>query len=181
MLFESKMKYTSYKTAYNRHIRLACEAARGERGYERAEAIKGYFLTTAHPHVNYTFDQMAMNRLSDREFAIDLLQELADITAKNEQGYTLPNVDGRFHFEVCVGSVSYNNVSVNRYSVNGDDSKQLITVEYNSKVHGYAVFESFDAYSEWLDSLMENVLDTGLNRIWHIANRLDLSWSTNEE
>ena len=74
----------SIDTAYNRHTRLAREAARGKSGFERAEAIRDYFFTTDHPHVAYTFDQLAMNRTSDHQFAIDLLQELAGLTATNE-------------------------------------------------------------------------------------------------
>lgn len=176
-----KITFTSYETAYNRHIRLARQATKETQGYERAEAIKAYFINTCHPHAVYTFDQMSLNRSSDHQFAIDLLKSLADLTAKNENGYFFTEEEGCWHYEALVGGVHFNDASVCRYSLNGDSSKQLITVEYGGKVHGYTTFECYDDYSDWVDFLMNNIQESGLNRMWQIANRLDPNWSANEE
>ncbi|ORT50220.1 hypothetical protein ST37_09990 [Vibrio sp. qd031] len=74
----------SYDTVYNRHIRLARQAAKGLYGYERAKVIRDYFDDAGHPHAGWTFNQMAMNRTSDYQFAIDLMKDLANLCALNE-------------------------------------------------------------------------------------------------
>lgn len=173
-----KITYTTFETAYNRHIRLARIAAKGFSGYERAEVIKSYFDKSEHPHAQHTFDQMAMNRSSDKQFAIELMQSMADLCAKNEQGNVLTGVDGRWHFEKLVGGISFNDASVNRYSQNGANSKQLITVEYDNKVHGYMVFDNIDSYSKWVDELMKPFQDDGLTMMYQIASKLDVNWTS---
>jgi hypothetical protein len=172
-----KITYTSIETACNRHIKAARNACVGLSGYKRAEAIKAYFAENGHPHAQYTFDQMAMNRSSDHQFAIDLIKTMADLCAKNETGYTLKGVDGLFHFEKLVGGISFNNASVNRYSKNGCESKQLITVEYDNKVHGFTTFNDINAYETWVDFIMQDYQETGLNMMYQIANALDPNWT----
>lgn len=67
------------------HINKARAVAKGFEGWERAEKIRDYFLNkTCHPHPNQTFNELAMNRSSDYQFAIDLLNECAQLTAENE-------------------------------------------------------------------------------------------------
>lgn len=167
-----KIKYTSIEQAYKSHIKKARVACKNLTGWERAESIRDYFLTTIHPHVEYTFNQLAMNRVSDRQFAIDLMNELADLTAKNTTGYKLDGVDGRWHFEKLVGDIHFNFHSVNRYSLNGANSKQLITVEHESKVLGYQVFLNLHEYEEWEDSIMENCHSSGAVLVRKIMDRL---------
>lgn len=169
--------YTSYKTSYNRHIRKARNACSGLEGWSRAETIRDYFRTTRHPHVKYTFDQLAMNRSSDSKFPITLMKNLADLTAKNETGYLLEGDTNYWIFEKLVGDISLNDARVCRYSINGPNTKQLITVEYDGKVHGDIQFENFLKYEEWADKIMEPFIYNGLTLMSQIANRLDDSWT----
>jgi hypothetical protein len=170
--------YTSIESSYTRHVRLARKACKGLSGYKRAEAIKGYFSEKKHPHAQYTFEQMAMNRSSDSQFAIELLQSMANLCALNEEGYTVEGVNGLWHFEKLIGDNHFNSASVNLYSLDGDNSKQLVTVEYDNKVHGYMVFDSIESYTSWVDDLMKPYNSSGLTMMWQIANTLDPSWST---
>lgn len=163
------LKYTAYETAFNRHIRNARKAATGLHGYERATAIATYFKGTVHPHVAFTFGQMAANRTNDRQFAIGLLNTLADLTAKNEEGYSLNGGAERWHIQCLVGSCHFNGVCVYRYALNDDDSKQLITVEHEGEVVSHATFNSFSEYERWLDSLGENQSGVDLVRAIHKA------------
>lgn len=149
----TQLKYTSYETAYNRHIRNARKAASGLTGYARAKAIADYFKGTAHPHVTFTFDQMAINRTSDSQFAIDLLNTLADLTAKNEEGNSLNGGAERWHFQCLVGSTHLNGVSVYRYALNGDEGKQLITVEYNHHIKHHRIFNDYPDYENWVERI----------------------------
>lgn len=72
-------------TYYNKHIRAARATSRGLKGLERAEAIYDYFEgKTLHPHAWYTYQQEMMNRTSDYQFPIDLMQRMALLTAENE-------------------------------------------------------------------------------------------------
>lgn len=74
-----------YEKALNKYIREARKAAKGLVGYERAEAIRDYFSRDSdHPHPDYTFTQMAMNRPSDYQFPVDLMRDMAHLCALNE-------------------------------------------------------------------------------------------------
>ncbi|WP_264875390.1 hypothetical protein [Vibrio agarivorans] len=74
-----------YQKSYNKHVRLAREAAKGLTTLARAEAIYFYFSdNTDHPHPRWTYEEMMKNRLSDHQFPIDLLRDMADLTARNE-------------------------------------------------------------------------------------------------
>lgn len=150
----TQLKYISYETAYNRHIRNARKAATGLHGYERATAIATYFKGTAHPHVNFTFEQMALNRTSDRQFAIELLNTLADLTAKNETGHYLNTENTRWVHAATVGNVSLNGVQVCRYSSNGmDTDRQLITVEHNGHMTHHLIFNDYSDYENWVERI----------------------------
>ncbi|CAH6871166.1 conserved hypothetical protein [Vibrio chagasii] len=70
---------------YNKHIRAARRASRGLAGLERAKAIYHYFEDeTIHPHAWYTYREEMLNRSSDHQFPIDLMKEMAMLTATNE-------------------------------------------------------------------------------------------------
>ena len=70
---------------YNKYIRAARKAAKGLTGLERAEVIYRYFdHETEHPHAWYTYQQEMLNRYSDHQFAIDLMQKMAMLTAEND-------------------------------------------------------------------------------------------------
>ncbi|MFL7014442.1 hypothetical protein AB6D16_003845 [Vibrio cyclitrophicus] len=72
-------------TYYNKHIRAAKTASRRLKGLERAEAIYRYFDNeTVHPHARHTYQEEMMNRTSDHQFPIDLMQRMAWLTAENE-------------------------------------------------------------------------------------------------
>ena len=75
----------NYEKAFNKHIRAARKAAKGLSGYERAEALRDYFShDTDHPHADYTFTQMAINRTSEHQFPVDLMGDMAHLCAENE-------------------------------------------------------------------------------------------------
>ncbi|MHA7586632.1 hypothetical protein ACX15B_09580 [Vibrio harveyi] len=70
---------------YNKHIRAARKASRGFTGLERAKAIYRYFEDeTIHPHALCTYRKEMLNRSSDHQFPIDLMKEMAMLTATNE-------------------------------------------------------------------------------------------------
>ncbi|MFC1234408.1 hypothetical protein [Vibrio sp. F74] len=70
---------------YNKYIRAARKAAKGLTGLERAEAIYLYFeYETEHPHAWYTYQQEMLNRYSDYQFPIDLMQQMAMLTAETD-------------------------------------------------------------------------------------------------
>ena len=72
---------------YNRHIRKARRFAKGYHGYERAIKICSYFESVGHPHPNYTFNEVRMSHWegnSERQFAIELMKEMAHLVAVNE-------------------------------------------------------------------------------------------------
>jgi len=82
-----KTKTTDIWALYNRQIRYARKAVQGSQGYDRAIKICEYFESVGHPHPTYTFNQVRMNTSngqSNRQFAIDLLQDMAYLVAKNE-------------------------------------------------------------------------------------------------
>lgn len=178
-----KIKFTSIKQAYNRHIRKGRKACAGFSGWERAVAICDYFNEAGHPHAEYTFNEMAMNRSSDHQFAIDLMKELANLLAINEHGTTFDSDEayGTWHFECTIGGISFNGASVCRYSQAGiDDSHQLLVVEYGDEAHGFIEFSNLDECDKWIDRVMKTagVQETEINKVWQIANRLDENWSS---
>lgn len=77
-------KILDIETLYQKQITKAREASRNLTGYKRAIKICDYFESVGHPHPNYTFNQLAMNRGSDRQFAIDLMKEMAYLVATNQ-------------------------------------------------------------------------------------------------
>lgn len=151
-----KIKFTSYETAYNRHIRLARKACSELTGRERAEAIRNYFIDAGHPHSEYTFNQMAMNRRSDHQFAIDLMKDMADLCAKNESGYVFNGIDGVWNREKTVGELCYRHTYINRYSVHGNpNNKQLIVCESDDgEVINYKNFNDCLEYEKWVDEVV---------------------------
>ena len=78
------MNTQNIDTNANRHIRNARTFVKGLSGYERAEKITEYFENNGHPHAMFTFNQMAMNRASDAQFANDIIKEMAYLVAENE-------------------------------------------------------------------------------------------------
>ncbi|GAB2997919.1 hypothetical protein [Psychrosphaera aestuarii] len=82
-----KIKYDCIDTNYNRHLRKARVYARGLAGYERATKIYKYFEGCGHPHPRLTFIDVRMNDTegqTDRQFAINLMKEMAYLTAVND-------------------------------------------------------------------------------------------------
>lgn len=79
-----KTKTTDIWTLYKRQIRAARKAVQGSQGYDRAIKICEYFESVGHPHPNYTFNYLIMNRQSNRHFAIDLMKDMAYLVATNE-------------------------------------------------------------------------------------------------
>ncbi|WP_019027944.1 hypothetical protein [Colwellia piezophila] len=80
-----KKKILDIETLYEQQIKKARQASRNLTGYERAIKICAYFESVGHPHPDYTFNQLAMNRYSDRQFAIDLMKNMAYLVAVNLQ------------------------------------------------------------------------------------------------
>ncbi|SOB75364.1 hypothetical protein SAMN04488490_0947 [Marinobacter sp. LV10R510-11A] len=81
------MKTETYETVYNRYIRNARKATRGLAGFERAKAIQHYFCYQTNRDRmgwSFPFDQMAMNRSSDYQFAIDVMTHMAHQWTSND-------------------------------------------------------------------------------------------------
>lgn len=169
-----KITYTSFDTAFNRHIRLSRLACKGLTNWERAEAIKSYFTKTGHPHPYYTFDDMAMNRFSDSWFPIDLMKSMAQLCAVNEEGFTFEGLEGRWHKDKCIGVSQLNDASVCLYSMHGPNSRQLLTVESNGKVKGYKTFRNVNEFDEFTHEIMKGIDECGSALINQIGVRLDL-------
>lgn len=149
------MKYTSYETTYNRHIKAARKAVKGLTGLDRAVAICDYFKTTCHPHPQYTFDNAAMNRTSDHQFAIDIMQTLADLTAKNEVGWTHSDLDCLLIFSHNLGRCAINNYQVAIYC-DKSGTPRLAQLEHTNGKHNDAesrVFRDQQSYDRWVDEL----------------------------
>lgn len=149
------MKYTSYETAFNRYVRKARKAAKGLSGYDRAKAVEAYFLDDeTHPHVRYTFNKLYAARSSDRQFAIDLLNTLADLAAKNTQGWhhgSLPNEP--LEFVKNIGGCSINDWNASLYM--SRSSKFVIQIEKNNGKHcerDSIVFSDEEQYNEWIQA-----------------------------
>jgi hypothetical protein len=80
-------KANCIETNYNRHIRKARYVARGYEGFERALKICEYFESAGHPHPDSTFNGVRMNNTegqSDKQFAINLMKNMASLVATNE-------------------------------------------------------------------------------------------------
>ncbi|MBT0090786.1 hypothetical protein [Vibrio alginolyticus] len=76
---------SNFEHNYNKHVRRARRAAKGLTGLDRAKAIYRYFDSeTCHPHAFTTYNQMMLNRVSDHQFAIELMRSMADLVATNE-------------------------------------------------------------------------------------------------
>lgn len=173
------IKYISLETAYNKFVKEARSACKGLVGYERAVRIKHYFTDNGHPQ--YTFDQLLTESQNYRQFAINLLKTMATLCAENDHGYYLEGDDQRWFFEKCVGGGTIAGVAVNRYSVYGANSKQLITVEYDKKVHGSIIFDDVLLYEKWLDTLgLQDPEHGGLSLTYAIAKKLDPNFAYNE-
>ena len=142
-----KAKYTSFDTAYNRHIRNARKACSGFYGWTRAELIRDYFRENGHPHAQYTFDQLAIDRISDHQFAGSLMKEMAHLTALNDEGWYL---NGK-HYQrrVNLGFDTFCYIEYNHSSLH---SVHCETSGYN---HVVKEFDDFDSYDEWLDQLYD--------------------------
>jgi hypothetical protein len=78
------MGKSNIETNYNRHVKNARAFAKYFSGYERAEKISQYFSQNGHPHADYTFNQMAINRSSNKKFAVDIIKAMASLVAENE-------------------------------------------------------------------------------------------------
>jgi hypothetical protein len=81
------MKYDDLETNYERNIRNARKAVKGLSGYDRALKISAYFESIGHPHADCTFMQVRFNNSegqSDRQFAINLMREMAYLVAVNQ-------------------------------------------------------------------------------------------------
>ena len=75
------------ETNYERHIRNAHKAVKGLSGYDRALKISVYFESIGHPHADFTFMQVRSDNSegqSDRQFAVNLMREMAYLVAVNE-------------------------------------------------------------------------------------------------
>lgn len=173
-----KIQLFTVQQVSKRHIRLARNACAGLYGYERAIAITSYFESNGHPHANLTFTQMANNRKSDKQFPIDLMNEMAKLCAENEHGYKLQNVEGLWIFKKSYGNISFNHASVNQYVLKSDNEKLLITVEYDDKVNGFRTFNNHEDFESWVEELVKPFIDNTATRMRQIANVLDKHWST---
>lgn len=79
-------KFDDIETNYNRHIKAARLFAKGASGYDRALKIRDYFESVNHPHPTYTFNYVRLSgeASSDKQFAIQLMKEMAYLVATNE-------------------------------------------------------------------------------------------------
>ncbi|EIA4666901.1 hypothetical protein K7J31_002896 [Vibrio parahaemolyticus] len=60
------------------------QAVKGFKGYERAIKICEFFEEQGeHPHPDFTFNTMAMNRENDTKFATELRDEMSHLVATN--------------------------------------------------------------------------------------------------
>ena len=78
------MNNSNIETSYNRHVKNTRAFAKGFSGYERAEKIAQYFSQNGHPHSDYTFNQLAMNRTSDTQLANKIIKDMSALVAENE-------------------------------------------------------------------------------------------------
>lgn len=78
--------YNCIEKNYNRHIKAARAFSKGTEGYERAIKICEYFESVDHPHTNSTFTAVRFSGepCSDRQFAINLMKDMAYLVAENE-------------------------------------------------------------------------------------------------
>lgn len=81
-----KINYSCIDKNYKRHIKGARHFAKGTKDYERAIKICEYFEYVGHPHPDYTFRHIRCSgeSCSDRQFAINLMQDMAYLVATNE-------------------------------------------------------------------------------------------------
>jgi hypothetical protein len=155
-----KITFTSYETAFNRHIRLARLACKGQYGWERAEAVKHYFTEAGHPHSNFTFDQMAMNRYSDSSFPVELMKNMAYLCALNEEGYNIEGFQGRWFKEKLIGVSQVSDASVCLYSRYGPSTPHLLVVESKSKMSGYKTFKDIAEYDDFIQEVASDFDDS---------------------
>lgn len=148
------MKYISIESAYNKHIANARKAAVGLSGMARAQAIYEYFKTTSHPHAQYTYDQMMMNRTSDNQFPIDLMKAMADLSAKNEFGSIHPKHIGLWDIEKAIGKCGLNGCYAQKYK-DRMSTRVLIVLEVNGKDIDASnrVFQNDAELDYWIDGL----------------------------